>query len=140
MDGGALAAVRRLTFDQDFCILSSMEAVIQNELFPVIEASPKSKLRQFMEAIDRHGPMIPRAHIPIVLDISKQRVHQLIEEGRIATVEVQGREFIPLVALEVYLADERKNGRPVSELSIAQSYRKNMAALWQERKNRKKTS
>jgi hypothetical protein len=136
---GASAAVWRLTFVQGFGIVSAMEAVIQNELFPVIEAEArkKSALRVFMDVIDRHGPLIERAHIPVVLDLSRQRVHQLVEAGRIATIEVQGREFIPMASLEAYLADERKNGRPVRERTMSENFRQ---VISNYRKNRKKNS
>lgn len=139
LEGGASAAVWRLTFNQGFVIVGSMEAVVQNELFPVIEdaSRKRSGLRVFMDAIERHGPMIERAHIPVVLDVSKQRVHQLVEQGRIATVVVQGRVFVPLASLELYLADERKNGRPVKEFTLRERVGEVISAY---RKNRKKTS
>lgn len=116
-----------------------MEAVLQDELFPAIasESQRKSKLREFMEVIDLHGPLIERAHIPVVLDVSRQRVHQLVEEGRIATVKVQGRVFIPMASLDAYLSEERKNGRPVRERTLSENVREVISTF---KKNRKKNS
>lgn len=94
-----------------------MEAVIeQGTLFPIAEqhAPKRSWLRDFMDAVEKHGPLIYRAHVPLVLDVSRSRVHQLIEADRIATVQIRGREYVPVAALEAYWADERKNGRPSS--------------------------
>lgn len=104
----------------------------QAELFPRIEerAGKRSAFRQFLDAVEKHGPLIARGHIPVVLDLSRQRVHELIKGGRIATVEVNGREFVPMAALEVYLSDERKNGRPVKELTLAESYRRHLPRLF----------
>jgi len=139
MGGGALPAVWRLTFEQGCGIVSSMEAVVQNELFPVIEEQSRKRatLRVFMDAVEEYGPLLARAHIPVVLDLSKQRVHQLVEAGRIATVRVLDREFVPMASLEAYLADERKNGRPVRERSMSENFREVISAY---KKNRKKTA
>lgn len=106
-----------------------MEAVVeQGVLFPVIEerAGKRSALRELMDAIERHGPLLPRAAVPLVMDLSRQRIHVLINEGRLATVFVRGREYVPIAALELFMAEERKAGRPVEELSLSDSYRKHL--------------
>ena len=120
---GASAAAWDLTWRQGICYSVGMDAVVeQGTLFPFASTERRSKFREMMEAFDRHGYMLPRAHIPVVLDVSRQRVKELIDEGRIATVWVQDREFVPLASLEIYLADERKAGRPVHELSLGDAY------------------
>lgn len=90
-----------------------MEAV-QGTLFPIVEqhAPRRSWLREFMDAHELHGPLVFRSHVALVLDVSRQRVQQLIDAGRIATVQIRGREYVPVAALEAFWADERKNGRP----------------------------
>jgi hypothetical protein len=103
-----------------------MDAVAeQGVLFPVIEqkARRRSALRDYMDALDRHGPLLPRAMVPLVLDVSRQRVKELVDADRIASIVVHGREFVPIAALEMFLAEERKVGRPVRELSLVESYR-----------------
>ena len=109
-----------------------MEAVQQGVLFPVLEqkAGKRSALREFMDAVDRHGPLLPRAAIPIVVDLSRQRIHVLINEGRLATVKVRGRDYVPLAALEAFQAEERKAGRPVEDLKLSESYRRNLPHLF----------
>jgi hypothetical protein len=103
----------------------------QAVLFPVIEerARPRSALREMMDAIETHGPLLPRGYVRLVCDVSRQRIHELIHEGRIATVKVRGREFVPVAALDNFLSEERKAGRPIQELSFAQSVRKNVSIL-----------
>jgi hypothetical protein len=98
----------------------------QAELFPVLStraAAKRSPLREMIDAIDQHGPLFPRAFLPMVLTLSKQRVSQLVGEGRIATVDVAGRQMVPMAALEVFLSEERKTGRPVKEHTLAESIR-----------------
>lgn len=100
-----------------------MEAVVeQGTLFPVIEEQSKrrSHLREMMDAIEEHGPLIPRAWLTTVLDLSRQRIKVLIDEGRIATIEIHDREMVPMASLEAFLADERKAGRPVKEFTMSE--------------------
>ena len=110
---------------------------VEQGMFPWVErqAQKKSAWREMVEAFEVHGYLLPRAHIPVVLDVSRQRVHELISEGRIATVMVQGREFVPLSSLETFLVDERKTGRPVKELTLGESYARHLAPAWQNLKN-----
>jgi hypothetical protein len=106
-----------------------MEAVAeQGVLFPVIEqrARRRSALRDYMDALDLHGPLLPRSMVPLVLDVSRQRVAELVDADRIASIVVHGKEFVPIAALEIFLADERKSGRPVKELSLSESYRRHV--------------
>jgi hypothetical protein len=109
-----------------------MEAVGQQELFPVLEekAKKRSFLREFLDAIDMHGPMVARAHIPIVLDLSRQRVHQLIDEGRLGTVHIRGHDYVPLASLQNFLSEERKTGVHINDLTLAESYRRNLPRLF----------
>jgi excisionase family DNA binding protein len=48
------------------------------------------------------------------LDVSRQRVHQLINSGQLPHVECGDRKFIPADALDLFLTEERKNGVQIS--------------------------
>jgi hypothetical protein len=101
-----------------------MELTIeQAEMFPSIAASTparkRSPLREMIDAISVHGPLLPQGFMHIALDMSRQRVHQLIADGRIATIHVAGKQFIPLAALDVFLSEERKTGRPAKDPTLA---------------------
>ncbi len=89
----------------------------QAELFPVLDtrakAKPKSLLRQSMDAFTEHGALLPQSFLASILGISKQRVSQLIQAGKLATVELDGHTFVPMAALEIYLSQDRdEGGRP----------------------------
>jgi hypothetical protein len=87
----------------------------QSELFPNLEtrATSKSLLRQSMDAVAEHGPLLPQHFLPKILGVSKQYVAQLIGEGKLATVRLQDHNFVPMAALELYLTETRsKGGRP----------------------------
>jgi hypothetical protein len=100
-----------------------MELTIeQAEMFPSIAATKprkRSPLRELIDAIQLHGPLIPQGFMHVALDMSRQRVHQLIADGRIATIHVAGKQFIPLAALDVFLSDERKTGRPAKDPTLS---------------------
>jgi hypothetical protein len=106
-----------------------METVIdQRELFPLLErVEPRrSAYREFMDAVEKYGPLMPQSYVPLVLDVSRARVSELIGDERIARVQVRKKWFVPVASLEAFRADERKNGRPVKELSLVESYRKHL--------------
>lgn len=91
------------------------DAVIeQGTLFPLVEqvAGERSWLREFMDAVEKHGPLVFRAHVHLVLDVSRQRVQQLIDNAQLATVRIRGREYVPVAALEAYFADRERGGGP----------------------------
>ncbi len=100
-----------------------MELTIeQAEMFPSIAASTprkRSPLREMVDAISVHGPLLPQAFMHIALDVSRQRIDQLIQDGKLATIELSGKKFVPLAALDVYLSGERKVGRPFKDPSLS---------------------
>ena len=91
----------------------------QAELFPVIArqaAAPStaSVLRSYVSESLRHGFLVPIYLAAEALEVSRQRVHQLIDDGQLAAVECGGRKFIPADALDLFLTEERKTGIHVS--------------------------
>ena len=57
------------------------------------------------------GLMIP-AQAAIVLKLSKQRVSQLVQTGRLRSISVLGQTMISAREVEAFLRAERKPGRP----------------------------
>ena len=57
------------------------------------------------------GLMIP-AQAAIVLKLSKQRVSQLVQSGRLRSLSVLGQTMISARDVEAFLRSERKPGRP----------------------------
>ena len=106
-------------------------AIDQPELFPFAERQAKKPgpFRQLMAAIREHGTLVPQQMIAGTLKLSKQRVSQLIQAGRLASLEIGGRHWIPLAALELYLSEEKKAGRPVM---VPDTYREFRAQLKKE--------
>jgi hypothetical protein len=110
-------------------VLHVMEAVAdQAELFLRVEERVRrpSVLREWKEVLEREGPVMPQSFVKYVLDVSQQRVGELIMKGQLARVGVRGKWFVPIAAVEAFLETERKNGRPVKELSLAESYRRHL--------------
>lgn len=125
-----------LTGGHYFGTVAAMESVMTELGFPVIEERSfrhRSVLREWKEAIEKHGPLLPRPSIPFCVDLSRQRVKELIDQGRIATVEVHNREYVPMAALEVFLAEERKSGRPVADVVLGSKvWRDRSRDLWKD--------
>jgi excisionase family DNA binding protein len=108
--------VWRLTLRNGFCRVAAMQVTAeQMELlagFPVEKVRRPSLLRELAEVFDRHGPVVPQHMVAKLLGVSRQRVGQLVEAGRIAVVRLAGHQYVPYDALRYFLAEERKNGRP----------------------------
>lgn len=101
-----------------------MDATAQMEMFPLIEQRVRRRgfLRELLDAYDQHKVLMPPVWVAHALALSHQRVSQLIDEGRLATVEFRGRKLVPIASIEAWLADERKNGRPFKEPSLREAY------------------
>lgn len=89
------------------------------ESFPAIadRVHRKSFLREYVETTNREGALAPRPMIAAALGVSRQRVDELIQKGQLASVTVGGKIYVPVAALEVFLLDERRNGRPIKQPS-----------------------
>lgn len=105
-----------------------MEAAAEQwELFPLLaqEVPAKSKFRLWMDAQATHGPLVTLTVAASGLNLSRQRVHQLVNEGRIETVDICGERFIPSAAIEKFLTEERHTG-------VRRNIRASLGAIWSE--------
>jgi hypothetical protein len=96
----------------------------QAELFPVIAEhaaahSTFSVLRSYLDESLRHGFLVPIYLAAEALEVSRQRVHQLINGGQLPAVQCGDRKFIPADALDLFLTEERKTGIHVSRRWVA---------------------
>lgn len=81
------------------------------ENFPVIcEKAKRGVLGQYLQLTREHGALVPLPMVAVAMGLSKQRVHILVNEDRIASVSIGDRRFVPAVALELFLTEERKVG------------------------------
>jgi hypothetical protein len=96
--------------------------------FPFVEALPKREARRVRTALDvlaewraatkLHGSLVPRPLVAKVLNVSQERVRQYIVEGRLATVAVEGHEYVTEGSLNDLALTERKAGRPIKPLGF----------------------
>ncbi len=93
--------------------------------FAVVEqrGRKRSTLRQMLDAIEDQGPLCPQSFVGGFLGLSKSRISQFVKEGRLEVIEIGGRNFIPFANIDLFLTEERKNGRPVNLVSAAVSSR-----------------
>lgn len=77
------------------------------------------ELAEFCEMIKQDGAAIPVTFAARVLNVSRQRVYELINEGRIRTVELGGHVFVVADSLVEWGRTERKAGRPVGGINEA---------------------
>ena len=80
------------------------------------------KLDEFMkmrELSKIEGGLTPVFFAKIALGLSKQRVYQLIEEGRLPCYEIMGKKMVSCNAIEAFLRLERPSGRRIGGLAAA---------------------
>lgn len=113
-----------------------MDATAQPELFGGLFADRELSRRRtvrarLMELTEEHGPMVPQNIMPVYLDVSRSRVAEMIRLGTLPAFEVGGKNFVPMVAIELWRDGERKAGRPVEELTLRESYRRHLTPHWE---------
>jgi len=102
-------------------MVPAMEAVAINE-FPFVESLPKrektrvqtawDEFRELSEISKREGLILPQSFAAAVLGVSSQRVSQLIDSGRLRSVEVRGARWVPEASIIEWAKAEHRNGRP----------------------------
>jgi hypothetical protein len=87
-------------------------SIEQSEMFPHLASSTTSRrpFREWFATFLEHGPLMTPKLAAAAMALSRQRVHTLINEGRIATVMVDGERFIPAAAVELFMSEERGSG------------------------------
>lgn len=110
-----------------------MEAVLD---FPFVQDLPKrekSKLANLWDALKAsradvdaafasQGGIVPVGLAAQLLNVSKQRVSQLLDEGKLVAVSVHGHRFVGEDSLVALAKSDRKGGRPVKAPSLSESY------------------
>lgn len=72
------------------------------------------ELRDMREASRERGVAVPIASAAVLLGVSRQRIDQLVADGRFNPVELHGRKFICEDDITEFAKSERATGRPVA--------------------------
>jgi len=90
--------------------------------FPFVEALPKREksklakvwemLAEFSDAQKREGALVPVMLAARVLDLSRTRIDQICEDGRLRRVVVDGHVFISEASILSFARSCRVHGRP----------------------------
>jgi len=91
----------------------------QFTLFDIPANEPKrvrtkwEELQEMAEEGEKHGGFIPQFIAAVLLDVSKARVGQLVEDGRLKRYTYFGKPFVTVDDVSAFINSERKTGRPV---------------------------
>lgn len=98
--------------------------------FPFVAELPKrekSRLQLFWDRfkevqalVAEKGTIVPPVVAAELLGISRQRVHELMQDGRLERVEWRGQVFITEHDLVEFASAERKAGRPMGPTNMGQ--------------------
>jgi hypothetical protein len=107
-------------------MINLMEGTME---MPFIVDLPKREVRKVETAWDRlaalkvvsaeKGQLLPSPFVACLLGVSRQRVAQLLESGKLERVEVHGHPFVTENSLVEWAKAERaKGGRPIKDGSV----------------------
>ena len=112
-----------------------MDAVAdQFEMFPEMPtvALPKraknvwEQLKEMNELVEKHGQLIPVGMAAELLDLSRQRVYQLIDDGTLKPVQWRKQQFLTENDIRSFVEIEREAGRPWKEPSAKELWKRSM--------------
>lgn len=89
----------------------------------------ESPFAQYLRLSGEEGGLVPRAMLPAALQLSSQRVSQLVAAGHFNVHRIGTMDFVTGDSLEAFLALERRSGRPVKRLTMGRAVRSVRAAL-----------
>ena len=112
-------------------VLVMSEAAMMGEFgfvatLPKTEERPKSAWEKWAEikrVIDAEEGLVPVRLAVEMLGVSRQRVYELIEEGKVKTFDVVGQQFISFKSLSAWAHSERKAGKPFKPVTKRQLWR-----------------
>lgn len=102
------------------CFHVSNTATAQAEMFPDLPTIKMPKrvrskwedLNELCDLVEKHGPLIPLEMAAGLLDVSRQRVYQLVDAAKLETIEFREKRFVSEKCIRAFVEIERKNGRP----------------------------
>jgi hypothetical protein len=91
--------------------------------FPFVQALPKREksrlgrlwdhFQEVRAAVKENGALLPQHYAADLLGLSRQRVHVLVNEGKLKSIEVGGLRYVTESSLVAWAQAERdKGGRP----------------------------
>jgi hypothetical protein len=118
--------------------------------FPFVESLPKKEKSKFARIWEQFealrivarekGMLVPIPLAAKIIGVSRTRVDDLIEQGRLETHDVNGHRFVSEASVIAYARSERKAGRPLGDLNnlpkMAISYAKEKVARMSEKEKR----
>lgn len=70
------------------------------------------EFQEFQHASKYGGGLLPQAQAAMILGLSKQRVNDLVAEGRLREHDFFGKNFISCADIEAFKKVDRPSGRP----------------------------
>jgi hypothetical protein len=79
--------------------------------------------KRLKAVMEKEGTLFPLMLAAKALDVGRTRMDELVADGRIKRVEVDGHVFVTEMSVVEYARQEVKNGRPLKNLESTVSFR-----------------
>lgn len=73
----------------------------------------RAAVKEIEATVEKHGELLPASSVAALLGMSRSRIYQLIDEGKVETVELFGNTLVVIASVEAWMESEAKVGRPV---------------------------
>lgn len=99
---------------------------------PKREKSKLAKLwdhvREVKRITEEKGTLLPQHLVADILNLSKQRISQLIDDGRLEAVEVHGVRYVTAASVQSCAQVERVNGRHIKKIDNQALWKSSVAS------------
>jgi hypothetical protein len=99
--------------------------------FPFVAELPKREVRKvrslweefkdMVAVVEERGAMLPPQAVADLLGVSRQRILELVDNGRFKPFVFRGHKYIFEDEIVAFAESERKNGRPCGPKTIAEA-------------------
>jgi hypothetical protein len=98
---------------------------------PLFENLPKrkvkkgllAKLEYFKKLQQETGGLVPYASAALLMEVSKQRVDELVKEGTLTPYEALGKKWLSAKQIADFVVLNREPGRPWKQPSVKELWR-----------------
>lgn len=106
------------------CYFPNVRAIAnQSEFdgFPVAQGEKEENAFScYLRLSSESGGLIPQSVLAAALNVTRQRVHQLMVDGRFVVHRIAGVNYVTRHSLEAFLKEERKSGGQFKNPSLKQ--------------------
>ena len=110
-------------------VLAAQSLLFEIPATPKKERSKWEELAEMAKTQEEVGGFIPPITASVLLDVSRSRIGQLVQEGTFRSWVFFGQRYLSAEDVRAFVAVERKAGRPWKEPSAKEIWKRSRAVV-----------